>query len=158
MGLDAFLHYCLEDHQFLADELFHFCLLKWMAERDLPMYKYDSPYVTTYLEQHACDQPKLLCLYYQHRGRWADACDAYLALAQGPVAGRTLPGGQPTAQLDVDEQILLLQSAALCAQMPGSNRRAEPIRQAMVKLTQMKNAPFSGPSLSSREGRPSSSS
>merc|ERR1712187_153931 len=41
--LDAFLHYCLEDHQFLADELFHFCILKWMAERGLPMYKYDSP-------------------------------------------------------------------------------------------------------------------
>merc|ERR1712107_688136 len=52
-------------------------------------------------------------------------------------------------QPSIDEQINLLQSAALCAQMPGSNRRSEPIRQAMVELTQLKhqlqgNAPVGG--------------
>jgi len=127
--LDAFLRHCLEGKPYLADELFHFCMLKWMLQRGLPVYRYDSPYLRGFLERHARDQPELLCRYFQHRGRWSEACDAYLALVRG--SGR--PDGQPPS---VEERRVLLQSAALCARMPGSNRQVEPIVRAMQDLSE----------------------
>lgn len=123
----------------MADELFHHCILKWMVQRGLLVYHFNSPYVEKFLERHVPHQPELLCKYFQHRCRWAEACDAYLALAQGVprnsagVVDDTVYRQVPSTK----DQILLLQAAALCAQMPGSNRRAEPIRQAMSALGDM---------------------
>uniref|UniRef100_A0A7S4PT23 Nucleoporin Nup133/Nup155-like N-terminal domain-containing protein n=1 Tax=Alexandrium monilatum TaxID=311494 RepID=A0A7S4PT23_9DINO len=129
--LDALLRHCLEGKPYLADELFHFCVLKWMLQRGLPVYRYNSPYLKRFLERHGRDQPELLCRYFQHRGRWAEACDAYLALVRG--SGR--PDGLPPP---LEERRVLLQSAALCARMPGSNRQAEPILRAMQELSEVK--------------------
>jgi len=127
--LDAMLRHCLEDHAHGADELFHFCVLKWMMQRELPAYRYDSPYLRGFLETHARDQPELLCRYFQHRERWAEACDAYMALVR---RGGAAAGGP---ELSRTEKLVLLQCAALCARMPGSCRRAEPILQAISELT-----------------------
>jgi len=126
--LDLLLHHCLEGQPYLSDELFHFCILKWMMECDLPAFRYDSPYLKGFLERHARNQPKLLCSYYQHRGRWAEACDAYMRLARddGSQSGRP--------PLSREDRLVLFQSAALCAKMPGSNRREEPILREMQKL------------------------
>eukprot|EP00929_Paragymnodinium_shiwhaense_P071086 TRINITY_DN36115_c0_g2_i1.p1 TRINITY_DN36115_c0_g2~~TRINITY_DN36115_c0_g2_i1.p1 ORF type:complete len:1449 (+),score=227.16 TRINITY_DN36115_c0_g2_i1:100-4446(+) len=139
--LDAFLRHCLESRLYLSDELFHFCILKWMLQHNLPLYSYDSPFLANFLETHASDQPELLCRHYQHCGRWREACDAYLALAQGGRRVSRSSGAhlEPADEKpSIDEQIVLLQSAALCAQMPGSGRRAEPIQQAMMQLGQVK--------------------
>merc|ERR1712087_169963 len=88
--LDLLLHHCLEGQPYLSDELFHFCILKWMMQCELPVFRYDSPYLKGFLEKHARNQPELLCRYYQHRGRWAEACDAYMRLARddGAASGR----------------------------------------------------------------------
>ncbi|CAE8600116.1 unnamed protein product, partial [Polarella glacialis] len=83
--LDALLRHCLEAQQYMADELFHFCVLKWMMQRRLPPYRYDSPYLKNFLETHARDQPELLCRYFQHRGRWAEASDAFVSLLVHPA-------------------------------------------------------------------------
>jgi len=123
--LEAFLLHCLEGQPYLADELFHHCVLKWMLQRGLPMYCYDSPYLRGFLETYASDQPELLCRYFQQRGRWGEACDAYMALARGS-------GGRMT--LSLEDRLVLIQSALNCAQMPGSNRRVEPIRQVASEL------------------------
>eukprot|EP00419_Tripos_fusus_P047676 CAMPEP_0172824762 /NCGR_PEP_ID=MMETSP1075-20121228/18217_1 /TAXON_ID=2916 /ORGANISM="Ceratium fusus, Strain PA161109" /LENGTH=1226 /DNA_ID=CAMNT_0013666099 /DNA_START=21 /DNA_END=3697 /DNA_ORIENTATION=- len=104
--LDAFLRHCLEGQSFSADELFHFCILKWTLQRELPVYRYNSPYLKGFLERHAKDRPDLLCHYFQHRRRWAEACDAYVALARA--------SGVRSSQ----ERCVFLQSAAVCAQMP----------------------------------------
>jgi len=133
--LDALLHLCLEGQPYLADELFHFCILKWMMQRELPAYRYDSPYLKGFLETQARDQPQLLCRYFQHRGRWAEACDAYMALART----RGIGGGP---ELSADERMVLLQSAALCARMPGSNRRVEPVLQAINELAAAQRQSF----------------
>merc|ERR1712032_1769600 len=119
--LDLLLHHCLEGQPYLSDELFHFCILKWMKEKELPAFRYDSPYLKGFLERHARNQPELLCRYYQHRGRWAEACDAYMRLARDDGAA----SGRPP--LSREDKLVHLQSAALCAKMPGSNRREEPI-------------------------------
>ncbi|CAK0851392.1 unnamed protein product [Prorocentrum cordatum] len=121
--LDALLRHCLEGQPRFADELFHFCVLKWMVQRDLPVYRYDSPYAKGFLEAYAQDQPELLCRYLQHRGRWSEACDAYVALARDPARA-------PEAH----RQLVLLQAASLCAGMPGSGRRAEPIWRAAQEV------------------------
>jgi hypothetical protein len=121
--LDAMLRHCLEAHPYLADELFHFCVLKWMLQRSLPAYRYESPYLKGFLETQAQDQPELLCRYFQHRGCWAEAHDKYMSLACG---GRTV--------LPPEERLVLLQSAALCANMPGSNRRVEPVLKAINEV------------------------
>ena len=68
-------------HRYQADELFHFCILKWMMQSGLPPYQYKSPYLKNFLLVHAKDDPELHCRYLQHNGRWAEACDAYLTLA-----------------------------------------------------------------------------
>merc|ERR1712136_508523 len=86
--LDMLLRHCLEGKAYLADELFHFCVMKWMMARELPVVRYESPYVRSFLEMHARDQPELLCHYFQQRGHWSEACDAYFALARG---GSTRP-------------------------------------------------------------------
>lgn len=126
--LDAMLRHCLEGQNYFADELMHFCILRWMLERGLPLYKYNSVFLRGFLEKHAADQPELLCRYYQHRGQWSDACDAYMTLALGDAGVlRGAAQRRPSPQ----EQLVLLQKALLCAQMPGSNRRPEPIRQAI---------------------------
>merc|ERR1711920_1215603 len=114
----------------------HFCILKWMMQCELPAFKYDSPYLKGFLEKHARDQPELLCRYYQHRGRWAEACDAYMALARA-AGGNT---GRPA--LSRDDRLILFQSAVLCAKMPGSNRREEPILREMQRLRAEGEAPL----------------
>eukprot|EP00927_Polykrikos_kofoidii_P044247 TRINITY_DN38265_c0_g1_i1.p1 TRINITY_DN38265_c0_g1~~TRINITY_DN38265_c0_g1_i1.p1 ORF type:complete len:1313 (-),score=190.96 TRINITY_DN38265_c0_g1_i1:108-4046(-) len=145
VALDRFLRHCLEGKQCSADELFHFCILKWMMDRSLPVYRYKSKFLSSFLEGHAADKPELLCRYYQQNGDWSRACDAYLALAQGRGGGGLRGGSSSSApQLTIDDKIVLLQSAALCAQMPGSGRRAEPIRQAMAELSQMKSQQQNG--------------
>lgn len=152
--LDAMLRHCLEDHAHGADELFHFCVFKWMMQRELPVYRYDSPYLKGFLQTHAREQPELLCRYYQHRGRWAEACDAYMALAS---RGGLALGGQELSRKD---KLVLLQSAALCARMPGSCRRVEPILQAIAELSRSGGNPQephfpepSAPSLASLQVR-----
>ena len=80
--LDGLLRHCLEGHRYQADELFHFCVLKWMMQCGLPPYQYKSPYLKNFLLVHAKDHPELHCRYLQHNGRWAEACDAYLSLAR----------------------------------------------------------------------------
>jgi hypothetical protein len=122
LTLDALLRHCLEGQAYLADELFHFCVLKWMMQRGLPVYRYDSPYLKGFLETRTQDQPELLCRYFQHRGQWAEAYDAYMALVRRGTVSR-------------EEQLVLLQSAALCARMPGSNRRVEPVMNAIEGLS-----------------------
>lgn len=140
VALDRFLRHCLEGHQCSTDELFHFCILKWMMDRGLPVYRYKSKFLSGFLEAHAANKPELLCRYYQQNGDWARACDAYLALAQGRGSGglHGRASSSSASEPTIEEQIVLLQSAALCAQMPGSGRRAEPIRQAMAELSQLK--------------------
>ncbi|CAE8668995.1 unnamed protein product [Polarella glacialis] len=133
--LDVLLRHCLEAQQYMADELFHFCVLKWMMQRGLPPYRYDSPYLKNFLETHARDQPELLCRYFQHRGRWAEASDAYVSLARGTSrTGDVRRGQQGGAPLSSQDRLVLLQSAALCARMQGSNRRVEPIQRMMAEL------------------------
>jgi len=122
-ALDALLRHCLEAHAYLADELFHYCILKWMLQRGLPAYRYNSPYLKNFLETHAKEQPELLCQYFQHRGYWAEAHDAYMALACGHSRATT-----------PEERLVHLQSAALCANMNGSNRRVEPVLKAINDL------------------------
>jgi len=134
MILDALLRHCLEGHQYQADELFHFCILKWMMQCGLPPYQYQSPYLKTFLEVHATDQPELLCRYLQHHGRWAEACDAYVSLAKSKSAKVDASELQQEVQ-GVKDRVVLLQSAALCARMPGSNRRVEPILRMMTEIT-----------------------
>jgi hypothetical protein len=119
--LDLLLRHCLEAHPYLADELFHFCVLKWMMQRELPVYRYESPYLKGFLETRAQDMPELLCRYFQHRGRWAEAYDAYMTLERRSTASP-------------EERLVLLQSAALCARMPGSNRRVELVMRAIEDL------------------------
>merc|ERR1712217_136097 len=126
--LDLLLNHCLEWQPYLSDEMFHFCILKWMISCKLPAFRYDSPYLKGFLEKHVRDQPQLLCQYYQHRSRWAEACDAYMAVARDPGAK------MEDKPLSRDDRLVLLQSAALCAKMPGSNRREEPILREMHKL------------------------
>jgi len=126
MYLNAMLCLCLEDHAHRADALFHFCILKWLLQRDIPLWRYDSPYLKNFLQTHAQDQPVLLCRYYQHRHRWAEACDAYMALARR--------AGPHQTQLPYAERVALLQSAALCARMPDSNRRVELVLQRIEQL------------------------
>jgi len=126
--LDALLRLCLEDRVHGADELFHFCILKWMMQRELPVYRYDSPYLKGFLERHAREQPELLCRYFQHRGRWAEACDAYMALVRRSATGAG-------AQISRRDRLVLLQSAAMCARMPGSNRPVEPILRAIAEAS-----------------------
>lgn len=131
--LDMLLHLCLEGHSYSADELFHYCILKWMMQRDLPAYRFDSPYLKGFLETQARDKPVLLCRYFQHRGRWAEACDAYMALARH----RSIDG---VPELSPDERMVHLQSAVLCARMPGSNRRVEPALQAIEELVRRRSS------------------
>ena len=61
--LDALLRHCLEGRQYQADELFHFCVLKWMMQSGLPPYRYKSPYLKNFLQVHAKDDPEILCRY-----------------------------------------------------------------------------------------------
>jgi len=125
--LDALLRHCLEGRAYGADELFHFCVFKWMMQRELPVYRYDSPYLRGFLDRQARDQPELVCYYFQHRERWAEACDSFMALVQG--AGR-----RNQTQLTHEDKLRFLQSALNCARMPGSGRRVEPIMQMIVEL------------------------
>lgn len=118
--LDMLLRHCLESQQYRADELFHYCILKWMMQHGFPPYRYNSPFVQTFLETRARDQPELLCQFFQQRGRWSQACDAYISLAKSAK--------------DRQEQVLHLQSAVMCAQMPGSNRKVDPIVLMMKEL------------------------
>ncbi|CAJ1402783.1 unnamed protein product [Effrenium voratum] len=119
--LDGLLRHCLEGHRYQADELFHFCILKWMMQSGLSPYQYKSPYLKNFLLVHAKKNPEMHCKYLQHNGRWAEACDAYLSLAKD--AERSDPHS--------DNRLLMLQNAALCARMPRSNRRVEPILRMM---------------------------
>eukprot|EP00931_Biecheleriopsis_adriatica_P116292 TRINITY_DN91959_c0_g1_i1.p1 TRINITY_DN91959_c0_g1~~TRINITY_DN91959_c0_g1_i1.p1 ORF type:complete len:1257 (+),score=220.30 TRINITY_DN91959_c0_g1_i1:54-3773(+) len=123
--LHALLRHCLEAPQYQADELFHFCILKWMMQTGLPPFQYKSPYLKNFLEVHARDQPELLCRYLQHNGRWAEACDAYCSLAKGAADG---------SGRSVQDRLVALQNAATCARMPGSSRRVEPILRMMAEL------------------------
>eukprot|EP00930_Biecheleria_cincta_P056234 TRINITY_DN42394_c0_g1_i1.p1 TRINITY_DN42394_c0_g1~~TRINITY_DN42394_c0_g1_i1.p1 ORF type:complete len:1375 (-),score=190.03 TRINITY_DN42394_c0_g1_i1:50-3868(-) len=136
--LSALLRHCLEGREHQADELFHFCVLKWMMQCGLPPYKYNSPYLKKFLETHAQDQPEFLCRYLQHHGRWAEAYDAYLALAKKVHkrhAGTDASTNDESMALGIQEQLLLLQNAAICARMQGSNRRVEPILRMMTELS-----------------------
>lgn len=119
--LDGLLRHCLEGHRYQADELFHFCILKWMMQSGLPPYQYKSPYLKNFLLVHAKDHPELHCRYLQHNGRWAEACDAYLSLARNAEL-------KPERQ---EDRLLMLQNAAICARMPRSNRKVEPILRMM---------------------------
>lgn len=134
--LDALLRHCLEGRQYQADELFHFCVLKWMMQSGLPPYRYKSPYLKNFLQVHAKDDPEILCRYLQHNGRWAEACDAYLSLARD--SGTIYRVGGPSNLSGSQQQILLLQKAAMCARMPHSNRRVEPILRMMTEVTAMR--------------------
>ena len=141
--LDALLRHCLEGRQYQADELFHFCVLKWMMQSGLPPYQYKSPYLKNFLQVHAKDDPEMLCKYLQHNGRWAEACDAYLSLARTVDRGSSGSSGMGgMASQSGSQQVLLLQKAAMCARMPHSNRRVEPILRMMtdVAATQPEDA------------------
>ncbi|CAK9003250.1 unnamed protein product [Durusdinium trenchii] len=128
--LDGLLRHCLEGHRYQADELFHFCVLKWMMQCGLPPYQYKSPYLKNFLLVHAKDHPELHCRYLQHNGRWAEACDAYLSLAR-----------DAERQDGHDDRLLMLQNAALCARMPRSNRRVEPILRMMSETAKQNPGP-----------------
>lgn len=134
--LDLLLWHCLESRAYLADEFFHFCILKWMLQSGLPVERYDSPYLKHFLEVHLPEQPETLCRYFQRRGRWSEACDAYMSLA-GVSVGSALPA-MPGQRSDNDT-LVLLHSALLCARMPGSNRAEEPILRAMAEVNARKS-------------------